>query len=80
MDDRSAIYPINSWDRFGDDLCQHLLSYLPLDDRFRYEVVSKQWQRVVYETQRELILDHDFGYRLNYSSLESLLKKCRNIT
>ncbi|CAG2108431.1 unnamed protein product [Medioppia subpectinata] len=34
-----------SMDRFGDDLCQLLLSYLPIKERFRYEEVSKQWQR-----------------------------------
>ncbi|CAG2116734.1 unnamed protein product, partial [Medioppia subpectinata] len=34
-----------SMDRFGDDLCQLLLSYLSLEERFRYEEVSKQWQR-----------------------------------
>ncbi|CAG2172157.1 unnamed protein product [Oppiella nova] len=44
------MYAKNSLDRFGDDLCQHLLSYLPLEDRFRHECLSKQWQRLIYET------------------------------
>ncbi|CAG2166439.1 unnamed protein product [Oppiella nova] len=44
----SQIYSKDSLDRFGDDLCQHLLSYLSFEDRFTYECLSKQWQRVGY--------------------------------
>ncbi|CAG2163990.1 unnamed protein product [Oppiella nova] len=36
------VYPKDCFDRFGDDLCQHLLSFLSLEDRFRCECVSKQ--------------------------------------
>ncbi|CAG2170348.1 unnamed protein product [Oppiella nova] len=44
----SQIYSKDSLDRFGDDLCEILLSYLSFEGRFRYECLSKQWQRVVY--------------------------------
>ncbi|CAG2165056.1 unnamed protein product [Oppiella nova] len=59
----------DSLDRFGDDLCRLLLSYLPLEDRFRYECVSKQWQRLIYETQTELSFKYrsldSFGVNIN---------------
>ena len=63
-------------DRLGDDLCQVLLSYLPFEDRFRCECVSKQWQRVVYKTQTEYTGKHI----LNVKSFEWILKKCQNIS
>ncbi|CAG2100924.1 unnamed protein product [Medioppia subpectinata] len=44
------IYAKNSMDRFGDDLCGLLLSYLTFEDRFRYECVSKQFQRTVFKS------------------------------
>ncbi|CAG2100563.1 unnamed protein product [Medioppia subpectinata] len=47
----------NSFDRFGDDLCQLLLSFLPLKERFRYEFISRQWHRLVFTTQSDLIID-----------------------
>jgi hypothetical protein len=35
-------YSKNSFYRFGDDLCELLLSYLTLEDKFRFECVSKK--------------------------------------
>jgi hypothetical protein len=40
-----------SFERFCDDLCVYLLSYLPLRDKVRLECVSKQWNRCVFATQ-----------------------------
>ncbi|CAG2102114.1 unnamed protein product [Medioppia subpectinata] len=42
------IYAKNSMDRFGDDLCQLLLSYLSFGDLFQCESVSKQFRRIVF--------------------------------
>ncbi|CAG2108735.1 unnamed protein product [Medioppia subpectinata] len=47
---QAQIYALNSMDRFGDDLCQLLLSYLSLEDRFRLELVSKQFQRTFIDS------------------------------
>ncbi|CAG2173252.1 unnamed protein product [Oppiella nova] len=75
------VYPKDSLDRLGDDLCQHLLSFLSLEDRFRCECVSKQWQRVIYKTQHELIVTEDFvKLRAIEKSFSTILKKCQNIT
>src|ERR1700727_1481575 len=67
----SQIYSKDSFDRFGDDLCEVLLSYLSFSHRFRYECLSKQWQRFVFNTQTELYIN------LNYCKI--ILKKCPNI-
>jgi hypothetical protein len=40
--------------RICDDLCQVLLSYLSFEDKMRFECVSKQWQKCVYEKQYSL--------------------------
>ncbi|CAG2171210.1 unnamed protein product [Oppiella nova] len=52
----AKVYTKDSLDRFGDDFCGVILSYLSFEGRFRYECVSKQWQRLVYKSQRELII------------------------
>ena len=44
-------------DRFCDDLCEDILQYLPLKDRFRFECVSKQFQRTVFQNLYKLDLD-----------------------
>ncbi|CAG2176660.1 unnamed protein product [Oppiella nova] len=62
----------DSLDRFSDDLCQHLLSYLSLEDRFRCECVSKQWQRVIYETIDEIIINDNLLDKMK-------TKNCANI-
>src|ERR1700677_1214256 len=73
-----------SLDRFGDDLCEVLLSFLSLEDRFRCQCVSKQWQRVVYNTQTELLFKCrklvSFSAKINDKTFEWILRKCANIT
>ncbi|XP_054154038.1 uncharacterized protein LOC128952640 [Oppia nitens] len=87
----------NSWrksfDRFGDDLAQLLLSYLSICQRFRCECVSKQWQQVIYELQTLLDTNDDelFGGQQQLmatnhhrkqpiETIETVLNKCPNIT
>ncbi len=41
-------------DRIDDDLCQLLLSYLSIEDKIRFECVSKQWKELVYNKQQRL--------------------------
>ncbi|XP_054155934.1 uncharacterized protein LOC128954384 [Oppia nitens] len=47
----------DSFDRFGDDLCQLLLQYLLIEDKVRLESVSKQWSTLIFNTQNYLIFD-----------------------
>ena len=45
------VYPKNSFDRFGDDLTELIVSYLWFEDKVRLECVSKQWRRLVFNKQ-----------------------------
>ena len=90
------VYPKNSFDRFGDDMTELILSYLTFEDKIRLECVSKQWQRCVFQKQfvievigpkksqqtRDSLgrLIRRKNKALNRIALESVLKKCQNIT
>ena len=47
----NVVYEKNSFDRFGDDLTEVILSYLWFEDKVRLECVSKQWRRLVFNKQ-----------------------------
>lgn len=82
-------------DRFGDDMFELIISYLPIEDKFRYESVSKRFQRLIYNKQKYLIIDsrrdHIDGlskrqlflmrnvFRVNLTALKALLNKCKSI-
>ncbi|CAG2112357.1 unnamed protein product, partial [Medioppia subpectinata] len=79
------IYSKDSLDRFGDDLCELLLSYFPFKDRFRCECVSKQFQRTVFGSVVDINIDDRFmskilyKKRVNNQKLVSIAIKCPNI-
>ncbi|XP_054155994.1 uncharacterized protein LOC128954439 [Oppia nitens] len=80
----------NSFDRFGDDLCQLLLTYLAIDDRLRLQSVSKQWLALIFNTQTHLVIDKNLLKRLSLDSIRDyyqtiklfqvIVRKCPNIT
>jgi hypothetical protein len=49
-------YSKDSFDRFGDDLCQLLLSYLSVEQKLLFECVSKQWKSFIFNKQQKLII------------------------
>ena len=49
-----------TFDRFGDDLSELILSFLPITDKLRFESVSKQFQRLIFNKQHVLDI-HVFG-------------------
>ena len=59
-------------ERICDDLSEVILQYLPIEDKFKFERVSKQFQRTIFQRQYELQIK-DSIY------LESILKKCPKI-
>jgi hypothetical protein len=79
--------------RICDDLCEVLLSYLSFEDKIRFECVSKQWQKVIYNKQYYVEIDefmfknkntlnNSFNGRnenFNFEAFESALKKCEFI-
>ncbi|CAG2117317.1 unnamed protein product [Medioppia subpectinata] len=79
------IYAKDSMDRFGDDLCALILSYLPLKHRFPLECVSKQFRRKVFESVVNIKIRKElFGLKGNTSAhiigvLERMAEKCPNI-
>ena len=89
--DRQKVYAKNSMDRFGDDLTEEILQYMTFEDKIRLECVSKQWKRCVFQRQSTIeimsfnslnpsliLLNNNKQY--NKEMLESVLKKCPNIT
>ncbi|CAG2110628.1 unnamed protein product [Medioppia subpectinata] len=77
------IYAKNSMDRFGDDLCQLLLSYLSFEDRFRCECVSKQFRRTVFGSVVCIEINDRFMQQMLKTTLIETLAtiaiKCPNI-
>ncbi|CAG2167364.1 unnamed protein product [Oppiella nova] len=81
-------YPKDSLDRFGDDLCGLVLSYLSLKDSFRYECLSKQWRRSIHRKRHNLVMnsclpktDHYIDVeRMDSQIFSSVVKKLPNIT
>ena len=49
-------YNVNSFDRFGDDLCELIISYLTIKEKIVFESVSKQWQRLVGNKHKAVII------------------------
>ncbi|XP_054155939.1 uncharacterized protein LOC128954388 [Oppia nitens] len=80
----------DSFDRFGDDLAELLLQYLPIDDRLRLQSVSKQWLTLIFNTETHLVFDWDLLDRMslvtnrdNYLIIklfELIVSKLPNIT
>ncbi|CAG2167894.1 unnamed protein product [Oppiella nova] len=84
-------YPKDSFDRYGNDLCEVILSYLSFKDSFRFECLSKQWQRSVF-TSRHIFSVSDIMPKKSqfneiktitdngWKALESVVKKWTHIT
>jgi hypothetical protein len=73
-------YSKDSFDRFGDDLCQLLLSYLTINDKIKFECISKQWQTLVFNTQRKLILNLNVEDSIQtFPMTDELYKNCDKI-
>ena len=67
-------YRKDSFDRFGDDLTELILSFLWFEDKIRLECVSKQWKRCVF--QRQFVIEINFfRHRKNCNSLNGLFRK-----
>ena len=86
----SIIYSKLSFDRFCDDFCELILSYLSFEEKFRYECVSKQFKRCIYQKQNHLEFTNQLYNKLKRTDLlsnkyidldltESMLKKLPNV-
>ena len=66
------VYAKDSFDRFGDDLTEEILQYLILEDKVSLECVSKQWRRLVFNKQFEIIIT---PFDKNKKSINKVLAK-----
>ena len=69
-------------ERICDDLCEDILKYLPIEDRFRLRAVSKQFQRTIEATQQVLPLIfncHSDTENKLLAYCQILFKKCSKI-
>src|SRR5882757_503052 len=84
MDAMSGLYSRDSFHRFGDDLCEEVLSYLTFEDKFRFECVAKQWKRSLFRKQYDLVVKQNQLFESNIrikriETFEAILKKCTEI-
>ena len=67
-------FPKDSFDRFGDDLTELIVSYLWFEDKLRLQCVSKQWRRYVYQKQYGLVINN-LDSKQTISSLRQLTRR-----
>ena len=80
----------DSFERLGDDLSEEVISYLSLKDKFRFECLSKRWQRLVFNKVFELKTNEAKGLipllrsssdpnlvLMDLKHFSSFVKKCR---
>ncbi|XP_054159525.1 uncharacterized protein LOC128957737 [Oppia nitens] len=68
-----------SFDRFGDDLTQLLLSDLTFEDKLRFQCVSKQWQQLLLQSVTRISCTDRYSDLISATTLAKLLPKCPNI-
>ena len=49
----------SSFDRFGDDLTEHISNYLATEDKFRFECLSKRIQSLIFNKQSKFVFKFD---------------------
>ncbi|CAG2177773.1 unnamed protein product [Oppiella nova] len=66
-------------DRFGDDLCEVIVDYLPIGDKLRYECISKQFKRLLFNRHRVLVLSETSltGFDDNVDTISQVLTTSR---
>jgi hypothetical protein len=82
-------FDLDSFERFCDDLCQVLLSFLPISDKIKFECVSKQWKRLVFNRKQKLIITYSednkyvikrICYEREPTDISLTIKYCINTT
>ena len=70
---------MDSFDRFGDDLCEILLKYVKPNEKFKFETVSKQWKRCIHTKVESLAIGKNSYfpevYQTNQSNMYEEMKK-----
>jgi hypothetical protein len=72
----SRKYSKDSFERYGDDFCELILSYLSITQKFEFECVSKQWQRLIFNKQFSLLVKISGEYcALDFDAIDRLWHK-----
>ena len=81
VDPNGRQFSAESMDRFGDDMCQFILSYLELYDKLRMECVSQQWKRLIFTNVFSIKqCDYFIVRRMLMTKESQLFDKCPNLT
>ena len=86
----------SSFDRFRDDLTELILNYLWIEDKFRFECLSKRIQSLIFSKQSKLIITNEYNLKeepnieirniivvnesTNVKQIENVLKKLKSLT
>ena len=73
VDPNGLHFTSESFDRFGDDLSELLLSYIKYEDKIKLQCVSKQWNSLIFNKQSVLRVDAQYKnkddvFRIVFSS------------
>ena len=91
VDSNGRQYSRDSFDRFGDDLTELILSFMSFEDKTRLQFVCRQWQRCIFEKTSEVRIVKEsklmkicrritrFEKSSNTRAMISCLKNCRNV-
>ena len=64
VDSNGRHFRAESFDRFGDDLTEELLSYLSVEDKIRLQSVAKQWNRCLRSlVKKERVIRFSVSYK-----------------
>ena len=68
-------YKPDSFDRFGDDLAEVIMSFLAFEDQIRLECLSKQWRALVFNKRTALIVndwDEKNGHKVRQLTVDAI--------
>ena len=76
VDPNGRHFSADSKDRFGDDLCELIVGYLPNEEKHLFESVSKQWQRLVFNKIRHIVVVGKDFYRFDSLGKNKVVIRC----
>ncbi len=53
-------YNKQSFERFSDNVCETLFSYLSISDKVKFECMPKQWQSLIFNNQKNIIINESY--------------------
>ncbi len=63
-------YYSDPFDRFGDDLCQLIISYLTINYKIYFKCVSKQCKSLIFDKQQKLSVNYFLIEKIMFNAIE----------